>query len=138
VLLFDLSLPSTAAKWFTFVWVLVLGVAVSTLLGLAVGGMVRSAKSAPAIVNVPFVALQFASGVFVPIDLLPLWLVRVAGIFPLRWICQGMRSAFLPDSFAAQEPSGTWQHGLTALILGIWLVVGAVLASRTFRFTDRR
>jgi ABC-2 type transport system permease protein len=138
ILLFDLKLPTDARHWFTFAWVFVLGVGVSTLLGLAVGGMVPTAKSAPAVVNVPFVALQFISGVFVPIDQLPTWLAKASGIFPLRWICQGMRSVFLPDEWQVNEPGGSWQHGLTALVLGIWLVVGAALAGRAFRFTDRR
>jgi ABC-2 type transport system permease protein len=50
---------------------------------------------------------------------------------------QGMRSVFLPDSFAAHEPSHAWQHGLIALVLGGWVVLGLVLCLLTFRWTER-
>ena len=48
---YDLSLPDSLAKWATFVGVLVLGVLASTLLGLAVGGRVRNAKAATAVLQ---------------------------------------------------------------------------------------
>jgi ABC-2 type transport system permease protein len=46
-----------------------------------------------------------------------------------------MRSVFLPDSFAHVEPAGTWEHGRTALVLGVWLVIGLALCLKTFRWT---
>ena len=133
---YDLSLPSTVTKWLTFVGVLVLGVLASTLLGLAVGGRVRNAKAAPAVVNLPFVALQFISGVFIPFTQLSSGLQTVASIFPLRWLAGGMRSAFLPDSFAANEPGGSWHHPAMWGILAAWSVVGLVLCVRSFRWVD--
>ena len=32
------------------------------------------------------------------------------------------------------EPSGSWQHGLTAIVLLIWLVVGIIACRLTFRW----
>ncbi len=46
--------------------VLVCAVAEIALLGIAASSVPRSAKSAAAVINLPFVALQFISGVFVP------------------------------------------------------------------------
>ena len=34
------------------------------------------------------------------------WMQQVAALFPLKWMCQGLRSVFLPESFGAQEPGG--------------------------------
>jgi ABC-2 type transport system permease protein len=61
----------------------------------------------------------------------------VASLFPLKWIAQGMRSVFFPDVMAAQEMSGTWEQGRTALVLAAWLIAGLVLCARTFRWTRR-
>jgi ABC-2 type transport system permease protein len=137
VVLFDLPLPSRVGSWLTFAWVFLLGVSSSALLGIAVGGMIADAKSAAAVVNLPFVALQFISGVWIGINLLPMWLVRVSQVFPLHWICRGMRSVFLPDNFATVEADGAWQLGTTALVLGGWCILGFVLCARTFRWTRR-
>jgi ABC-2 type transport system permease protein len=135
VALFHVHLPSSASRWFTFAWVFLLGIAAATLLGVAIGGLVPNGKSAPAILNLPYVALQFISGVFVPFTQLPDWLRTVAGVFPLRWLCQGMRSVFLPDSFQKFEQGHSWQHPTMAIILLAWCLLGTMLCLRTFRFT---
>jgi ABC-2 type transport system permease protein len=57
-----------------------------------------------------------------------------AAIFPLKWLTQGMRAVFLPDSFAAQEVAGSWELGKIALILGVWSIAGFFLALKTFRW----
>ena len=59
---------------------------------------------------------------------------QVAAIFPLKWLTQGMRSVFLPDSFATQEVAKSWESGRTALILLAWLIAGLFLAVKTFRW----
>ena len=138
VLFYDLSLPTSATRWLMFAGVLVLGVFGATLLGLAVGGRIRNAKASPAVVNLPFIALQFISGVFIPITQLPKGLVTVSGFFPLRWLAQGMRSVFLPDAFKVNEQGGTWQHPLMWAVLVAWVVLGLVVCVRWFRWSDER
>ncbi|GAA0720937.1 ABC transporter permease [Dactylosporangium roseum] len=137
VLLFDLPLPSTAGKWLTFAWVGVLGITACTLCGIAFSSLARSGRSGPAVATPVAIVLQFISGIFIPYQNIPGWLRDIASVFPLKWMCQGMRSVFLPDSFAAQEVDGGWQHGTTALVLGAWIVGGLVLCLATFRWTDR-
>ena len=138
VVFYKLELPSSAGRWLTFVWVLVLGTLTSTLLGLAIGGRIRNAKAGPAVVNLPFVVLQFISGVFLPFSDLSSGLQTVAGLFPLRWLGQGMRSVFLPDSYQRVEQHMSWQHGRMFITLAIWLVVGLALCLTTFRWVDER
>ena len=135
--LYDLRLPTDVGHWFTFAWVFGLGAASATLLGVAAGGLIGSSKAAPAVLNVPFVALQFISGVFIPDDDLPAGLRSIASWFPLRWLCKGMRSVFLPDGYLGVEPGGAWQHPRTAIVLAAWSIAGLVLARLTFRWVGR-
>ena len=81
--------------------------------------------------------LQFISGIFFVFTSLPGWMQAIGSVFPLKWLAQGMRSVFLPASFAQQEASGSWQLPLAALILAAWVAVGLFLALRTFRWTRR-
>jgi ABC-2 type transport system permease protein len=136
--LFGLELPSEFGRWLTFAWVFLLGVVGCSLLGIAISALPRTAKSAPAVIQMPYIVLQFISGVFFIYSELPPVLQQVAAIFPLKWLTQGLRSVFLPDAFAAIEPAGTWEHGRIALVLGAWLLVGAVLCVRTFRWSARK
>ncbi|GAA0224482.1 ABC transporter permease [Cryptosporangium japonicum] len=135
---FDLELPTDAGRWVTFGWLFALSVIACTLFGIAVSGLVRSAKSAAAVLNLPVLALQFVSGIFVDIASLPETMVKIASVFPVKWMGQGFRSVFLPDELAAQEVAGQWEHGRIALVLGAWCVAGLVLALATFRWNDRR
>jgi hypothetical protein len=51
---------------------------------------------------------------------------------------QGMRSVFLPDAIAVHtEPAGQWELGRTALVLGGWVALSAVLAALFFRWKSR-
>jgi ABC-2 type transport system permease protein len=136
VLVFRVDLPS-GMQWLTFVWVSLLGAAACTLLGITVSTLARNSRSASATVTPIALALEFISGVFVPFDRFPTWLQDIASIFPVRWMAQGLRSVFLPDSLAAREPSGSWQLGLVAAVLAAWCVVGLLLCARTFRWQDR-
>jgi ABC-2 type transport system permease protein len=136
-LFYNVHLPDTAAKWWTFAWIGVLGTAACTLMGLAFSGFVRNGQSAPAIVSPIAIVLQFISGVFFVYTDLPSWMQGVASVFPLKWMTQGMRSVFLPDDFVTAEPSHSWQHGQAAIVLTAWVVGGLLVASRTFRWRNR-
>ena len=136
-LLFELDLPTSPDLWLRFTWIFVLGVVAGTVLGIAYSSLPRSAKSAGAVVSPVVIVLQFISGVFFVFTELPSWMQSVGSLFPLKWLAQGMRSVFLPESFAAQEAAGSWQLPTTALVLALWTVVGLVLCLRTFRWTRR-
>jgi ABC-2 type transport system permease protein len=138
VLVFGMPLPSDAGSWLTFGWLFVLSVTACSLLGIAVSGLVRHARTAGAILNVPVVALQFLSGVFInPIDQLPGWMITVASVFPVKWMAQGFRSVFLPDSAVTAEAADSWELGRVALVLAAWGVIGSLLCLLSFRWTDR-
>jgi ABC-2 type transport system permease protein len=138
VAMYDLDLPSEASKWVTFAWVFVLGVSGSALLGIAASSLPRSAKSAAAVISMPFVVLQFISGVFIPFTEMPQWLMNIASVFPLKWMCQGFRSVFLGDGGAALEAAKSYELDRVALVLAAWLIGGVVLCLTTFRWKGRR
>jgi len=137
VAFFGLNLPTEPSKWLTFTWLLILGSASSTALGVAFSSVPKNGRGASAIVSPVVIILQFFSGVFFVFTQLPGWMQQVAAIFPLKWLTQGMRSVFLPDTFAAQEVAASWESGRTALILFVWLVAGLFLAVKTFHWENK-
>ena len=136
-LAFNLDLPTSPELWLRFAWVFALGTTAGTVAGIAYSSVARSSQSAAAVVSPVVIVLQFVSGVFFVFTDLPGWMQSVGAVFPLKWLAQGMRSVFLPESFEAAEASGSWQLGATALILTGWTVIGLVLSLRTFRWQRR-
>jgi ABC-2 type transport system permease protein len=138
VALYHLPLPSTPGRWWTLVWVCLLGGVACALLGLGVSSLARSARSASPLVTLPFLVLEFVSGIFVPFSDVPHGLQDVAAVFPLKWMAQGLRSVFLPSQAAALEPAHSWELGRVALVLAVWVAAGLILCIRTFRWQSRR
>ncbi|WP_020117469.1 ABC transporter permease [Streptomyces canus] len=136
--LYDVALPSDAGRWFAFAWIFVLGLTACALLGIAVSSVPKSSKSASSVVVLPFLVLQFISGVYIAIDTIPDWMLNIGALFPLKWMCQGLRGVFLPDSAQVLEQAGDWEFGRTALVLGAWCVGGLLLCLLTFRWKNRR
>ncbi|MFN8049054.1 MAG: ABC transporter permease [Ancrocorticia sp.] len=134
---FDISLPNTPERWFTFTWILLLGLITSAIAGIAIAHIPRSGKSASTVITPIVLVLQFISGVYLPFSLMPGWLQNIAALFPLKWLAQGMRSVFLPDTLATIEQGGTWNHAGVALTLTLWLILGAVVARAMFRWIPR-
>ncbi|WP_225733619.1 ABC transporter permease [Pseudoclavibacter sp. CFCC 13611] len=137
---FDVPLPDSWSAWTTLIWVFLLGLGTSVVLGFLVSYLPRSAKSATAVILPPVLILQFVSGVYLQFSQLPEWLQNVASVFPLKWIAQGFRAALLPDQFAVLERGEAWHLGLVATVLAVWFVSGLVVTLLTFRWVpgDRR
>jgi len=131
---FGVELPTEGSKWLTFLWVYLLGIMTSAVLGIALSRVPRTGKSATAVIIPIVLVLQFISGVYLQFSLLPGWLQNFASVFPLKWLAQGMRSVFLPDSFKSVEQNESWDLGTAAIVLVVWLVAGLVAARFTFRW----
>jgi ABC-2 type transport system permease protein len=126
-LLFHVSLPPSATAWATFVLVVLLGAATFTALGVAYTRLVTNADSAPALANAAYLPLLFLSGAWFPISGLPHWLASVANAFPLAPMLDGMRQALI----FGHGPGAIWSDLRNLLA---WLVVGLLVAVRTFRW----
>jgi ABC-2 type transport system permease protein len=136
-LAYGVELPGSAARWLTLAWVFVLGISACSLIGIAYSRVIRNVKAAAAVVTPPFIFLQFVSGIYVVYTQLPEWLQRVGAVFPLKWMAQGLRSVFLPDSFRFAESAHSWEHGMTALVLAAWLVAAFAASALVFRWRGR-
>ncbi len=131
---FGVALPTDAGRWLTFVWVYLLGIMTSAVLGIALSRIPRTGKSATAVIIPIVLVLQFISGVYLQFSHLPVWLQNVASLFPLKWMAQGMRAVFLPANFATVEQGGSFNLPGVAIALAIWLILGLVAARLTFRW----
>jgi ABC-2 type transport system permease protein len=135
--LLGLHLPTAPGHWVTFAWVFLLGVSTCALLGVAISSLARTQRSASAVVTLPYLVLSFISGVYFVFSSLPASLQHIAALFPLKWMCQGLRSVFLPGSFAYTEAGHSWQLDRIALVLAAWLAASLILCVRTFRWQRR-
>jgi ABC-2 type transport system permease protein len=134
VAFYHLHLPSSADRWWTLAWVLGLGTVACSLAGIAISSLPRSRTNAGPVIMLPFVVLQFISGVYVPFNDVPSWLQHIAALFPLKWMSQGLRSVFLPSAAVTLEPAHSWQLGYVALVLTAWIAGGLLLCLKTFRW----
>ena len=128
---------TSAAAWFTLAWVAVLGLIATLPMGAVFGSLIENPRNL-GLVMLPNMGLVALSGIFYPINGYPGWLQAVAQAFPIYWLGLGMRSALLPDGMAAVELGGSWRHLEMFGVLGIWAVLGLVLAPVVLRRMARR
>jgi ABC-2 type transport system permease protein len=121
----------------TLVWVLALGLVAVLPVGAILGSLFKNVQSM-SIVTLLWMVLLAISGVFYPITAMPDWLQWIAQIFPLYWLGLGLRSALLPDGLAGVELGESWRHLETLGVLGIWAVIGFLVAPVVLRRMARR
>lgn len=138
VLAFDLHLPTSLSGWFTLAWVFVLGVVSCSLAGIFISNLASNAVSAAVITNGPAVGLQFVSGTYVPLMVLPQWMLSIGSLFPVKWMAQGFRSVLLPTRMATFEPAGSWEQWRILFVLLAWSVGGLIACLSVFRWSDQR
>ncbi|MGW7638915.1 ABC transporter permease [Streptomyces decoyicus] len=137
-LLVDGPLPHGPGGWLTLLWVSALGLLAVVPLGAALGAVLPNPREALALIMLPVMALLVTSGAMFPLSSLPAVVQKIASIFPLKWMAQGLRSALLPDAARAAEPAGSWELPTVALILTAWAVLGFLLAVPLLRRAARR
>lgn len=105
----------------------VVGTACMSALGLAATRLCPTTDAASAFGPFATVILAFISGVFIPVAIMPAWLVDIGKIFPLEHSAHGLQTAFVIHG----------STGITAANLGIllgWGVFGLIAAIFTFRW----
>ncbi|WP_018093142.1 ABC transporter permease [Streptomyces sp. FxanaC1] len=137
-LLVDGPLPHGPAGWLTLLWVSALGLLAVVPLGAAIGAVLPNPREALALIMLPVMALLITSGAMFPLASLPAVVQKIASVFPLKWMAQGLRSALLPDAARAAEPAGSWELPTVALILTAWAILGFLLAVPLLRRAARR
>lgn len=127
--------PDTAMGWLGLVGYTVLGLLASLPAGVLIGALLKT----PALMIVPMamvMGLLIVSGVFGPISNNPV-VTFLAQLFPMYWLGLGMRSVVLPPEAAAVEIGESWRVAETLGVLGIWAVIGLVLAPIVLRHLIR-
>jgi ABC-2 type transport system permease protein len=123
--------------WLMLALIFVGGMMSTVPFALALGSLLKSSAQSGLVLLA--VALLFApSGLFYPITSLPTWLQWVGQAFPIYWIGLGARSAMLPASMAAAEIGASWRSVETFAVLGVWAVIGILLAPILLRRMARR
>jgi ABC-2 type transport system permease protein len=132
-----IMLDGITIDWFTFAWVVLLGLVAVIPIGAVVGSLFENPRNA-GIVMLPMMGLAAISGIFYPISSMPEWLQGVAQVFPVYWLGLGMRSAMLPDAVSVAEIGESWRHLETFGVLMAWAVAGLLVAPMVMRRMARR
>lgn len=137
IFLFDGLAIDSVGAWLTLIWVLALGLVATMPIGAVLGSMFDNPRNL-GVIMLPIMGLAAISGIFGPLGEMTGWLRFIGQLFPIYWLGLGMRSALLPDSMAAVELDGSWRHLETVGVLGVWAVIGLVLAPAVMRRMARR
>jgi ABC-2 type transport system permease protein len=117
--------------------IFVVGMVATVPIGVALGSVMKSSLQA-GLVAVGCALLVVVSGMFFPITFLPRWLQTFVQAFPMYWVGLGARSAMLPAHMVAAEIGGSWRTVQMFTVLGVWAVIGLVLAPFLLRRMARR
>ena len=126
---YEVEIP--ASTFPAFVLYVVLGTATLCALGIALSSFTPTPDSASTIAPFTVVMLAFFSGVWIPVDQLPHWLETVGKIFPLYHLALGLQTTLSPNA------QGSGLDAENVLILAIWAIAGARIASSRFRWEPR-
>jgi ABC-2 type transport system permease protein len=121
---FSAQIPGRTAP--ALVVTVVIGALSFCCLGFALASVIRDQDSAQPITQAVVLPLYFISGVFVAADILPHWLVNIAGVFPVRHLAAALLTAYNPHT------TGSGFAGTDLLIVAAWGLGGLAVALRGF------
>ncbi|MEA2580442.1 MAG: type transport system permease protein [Actinomycetota bacterium] len=140
-LLYDAPLP-TGLPLLEFFVALVVGALSFSALALALTGAIPNADAAPPMVNAVILPLLFLSGIFIPLDdTAPGWIKLVGKIFPVKHFVDSLYGGFLGGFTFPAAAGGSHVypfHWNDVLVVGVWGIVGLLLAARSFSWEPRR
>ncbi|HEX4050432.1 MAG TPA: ABC transporter permease [Steroidobacteraceae bacterium] len=116
-----------ARTWLMLALIFVGGMMSTVPIALALGSLMKSTAQS-GLVALAVALLIAPSGIFYPITALPMWMQWVGQAFPMYWMGLGARSALLPAAMAAAEIGASWRSVETFIVLGVWALIGILLA----------
>jgi ABC-2 type transport system permease protein len=121
-----------ARAWLLLALIFVVGMVSTVPLGVALGSLMKTSLQA---MLVPLLStmVMIPSGIFYPITIQPTWLQWAAQAFPFYWVGLGARSAMLPAEMVAVEIGQSWRTLEMFAVLGVWAVIGLLLAPPLLR-----
>ncbi|WP_275002003.1 ABC transporter permease [Promicromonospora iranensis] len=126
-----------ARTFVLLVLIFLVGMLATVPISVALGSLLKRA-SQTGLLFLGSMLLIVPSGIFYPITALPEWVQWVGQAFPYYWLGLGARSAMLPESMAAAEIGESWRTAEMFAVLGVWAVLGVVLAPIVLRRMARR
>lgn len=129
--------PTSVWGWVRLLLLAVLTVAAMLPLGAVLGAVFKGPIALLWTTMVVY-GLCAVSGLFYPLTALPDWVQWIAQIFPVYWLGLGFRSVILPAEAMALEVGESWRTWETFGVLGVWVVIGLVLAPIALRRMSRR
>ena len=113
--------------------VVIVGAAAFCCLAYALSGLVGNAESAGPMVQLSTLPVYFISGIYIPDNSLPHWLLDVASVLPVRPLAVALQAAFVPAT----------NHGarfavVPVLVVLAWGAAGMIIAVRRFSWAPRR
>jgi ABC-2 type transport system permease protein len=124
---FDVAWPTEWAALFVFAAV---GVVCFASLGVALSHAIPNPESAPAYVNAVFLPQILIAGVFYDEKDAPQFIRDIAEVLPLKHLIDGLSGAMV-------HGEGISDHLTALLVLGLWTVIGVVIAVRGFSWEAR-
>ncbi|MFY9588396.1 MAG: ABC transporter permease [Actinomycetota bacterium] len=106
------------------------GAACFASLGIAATVMIPNPDAAPAVVNATILPLLFISDIFIPLERAPHWLTTFSDVFPIKHFSHALDHAY-------NYPRGTGLYADDLIVMGIWFVIGLVIAVRFFSWEPR-
>ena len=113
--------------------VAILGAASFCCLAYALSGIVGNAESAGPMVQLSTFPVYFISGIYIPDNVLPHWLLDIANVLPVRPLAVALQAAFVPAT------NGGQRFALVPLLVVVaWGLAGLIIAVRTFSWVPKR
>lgn len=137
-LLFDGLAVNGIVGWLTFVAVVILGLLATLPAGVIIGSVVKSPRLIGGLGFLLIGGMAVISGIFIPLQAMPVWAQWISQALPAYWVGLGMRFVFLPDAAVALEIGESWRHAEMFGVLGAWVVVGTLVAPMVLRRMARR
>lgn len=113
--------------------VCVIAAAAFCCMAYAVSAVVGSADSAGPVTQLATLPVYFISGIYVPDNALPHWVLDIAGVLPVRPLAVALQAAFVPAT-----DGGARFAVVPVVIILAWGVAGLILAVWRFSWTPRR
>ena len=113
--------------------VTIVGAAAFCCLAYAVSGAVGNAESAGPVVQFATLPVYFISGIYIPDNVLPHWLLDLASVLPVRPLAVALQAAFVPATNGGQRFAV-----VPLLVVLAWGVAGLIIAVQRFSWVPRR
>jgi ABC-2 type transport system permease protein len=118
--------------------IVLLGLLALMPLGFIIGSVFRNPRAVGGWGFTILMFLAVGSGLFFPLMVLPGWLQVVVMILPIYWLGHALRAVLLPEGMVVLEVGESWQLLAAVGVLGVWAILGLVLAPALLRRSSRR